>query len=480
VAERVAIVGAGPTGLFCACELALAGVPVCLYEQLPARRPGIRATAIHARTLEAFDMRGLVDVFLAGANRRVKAHYGGGDLWLDRLHSRFNYMINVPQGFTEDILERRARTLGAEILRERRVAAVRQDAESVVLDMDGPQGRTTERARVLVAADGARSTVRTALGMAFPGVPSRYSSFIAEVSFARAPQALDRFRKDSGSVSLAQYEPKWWRVVVTLPRSKHVETEVEPTIDELKEALLSVFGTDYGIREVRLISRFGDAARILDRYREGRVLFAGDAAHIHYPAGGQGMNTGLQDAFNLGWKLAAVMQGRAPDALLDSYHDERRPVGVGVVADTQAQTELMMTFGDDPSTRQELRRLVLEELLPLPPVTDFLADRIAGLAVRYPAATGAHGDWNGRRVPDFDLVLRDGTRTRLFEHLRAGTFVLLDFATTDVRDGGELPLRTKILPVQSCADPAGGPAPGGTASSLLVRPDGYGATGAFR
>ncbi|GAA0239136.1 FAD-dependent monooxygenase [Cryptosporangium japonicum] len=424
---QVAIVGAGPVGLWLAAELRLAGVSVTVFETRLEPDPHSKALTIHPRTIEILACRGLAEPLLAEGVRIPSGHFAVLDERLDFsvLDTPYPFTLAVPQARTEELLEQHARAAGADIRRGRRVTAVRAGTGSVeVTTEDG----TTLEAAWLVGCDGVRSLVRESVGIPYVGTPSTVFGWLADVTLAEPPETpIFSYYTEHGQV-----------MGVPLPGGIHRlvgidagDTGAELTLDDVRARVTAVAGTDWGLHTPVWLSKFGNAARQAERYRTGRVLLAGDAAHQHMPAGGVGMNVGIQDAANLGWKLAAVVQGRAGDELLDSYHDERHPVGRDLLRSTQAQTALMSNFS--PAGR-ELRALLGELIGEQPQLARSLAERLSGLAVRYPAPVGAH-PLVGTRASD--RPLRDGGS--LFTALRSGRPVLVDV-------GGE---------------------------SALVRPDGY-------
>ncbi|MDR7276933.1 FAD-dependent monooxygenase [Catenuloplanes atrovinosus] len=396
----VVVVGAGPTGLWLAGELRLGGASVTVLESRPERDRHSKALTVHPRTLEIFDTRGVVDRFLAEGLRVPNGHFASLPDRLDFsvLDTPYPYTLVLPQARTEELLEERARALGAVIRRGVRVAGLAPDG--VRLD-DG----STVAGRYVAGCDGTRSTIRDAAGIGFPGTDTTVRGWLADVVLDAPP---------AGGV-LTLSGPHGGLMVVPMPGGLHRLVGVDarpaddraPTLDEVRATVLRVAGTDFGMRDPDWLSRFGNAARQADAYRRGRVLLAGDAAHMHFPAGGVGMNVGIQDAHNLGWKLAAVAGGRAPDALLDTYHAERHPVGAELLEHTRAQTALMTAYSADG---QALRRVLSGLIATVPGLSRALAERLSGLSVTYPA---------GPRTPDRPLP--DGGT--LFTRLRAGGHV---------------------------------------------------------
>ncbi|WP_116102596.1 FAD-dependent monooxygenase [Amycolatopsis thermalba] len=451
----VVIAGGGPTGLMLACELRLAGVDVTVLDRLPGRRGESRAGGLHARTLEVLDQRGVADRFLTPGRPRNVGHFSG--LWLDfsRLPTRYPFVLNLLQTQVEQLLEQWAAELGVRVRWSSEVTGVRQAADGVeVAVADG----TTFDAAYLAGCDGGRSTVRRLAGIEFPGTPATLTALLGDVELTDPPgEPVFMRRTEHGDFSVLGFEPGWYRVMTT--EYDRVAGRDEPvTADRLRESLVKIAGTDFGMHSPRWISRYGDAARQAADYRRGRVLLAGDAAHIHYPAGGQGLNTGVQDAVNLGWKLAAVVRGHAPESLLDTYHAERHPVGHRVLHNTRAQTAL-----GRPGAQTEALREVFAGLIEIDDVNSALAGMISALDVRYPL--GDADPLLGRRVPDLDLVTERGA-ARLFTLLHPGRAVLLDLAGDPelAAVARSWPGRLDLVAAK-CTQPV--------PDAVLIRPDGH-------
>ncbi len=416
----VIVVGAGPTGLMLAAELRLHGVRVLVLERDPEPTPVVRALGLHVRSIEVMDQRGLLERFLAhGTQHRVGGFFAGlGTRWPERLDTAHSYVLGIPQTVTDRLLAEHATDLGAEIRRGHELVGLSQDDDGVTVDLaDG----TRLRARHLVGCDGGRSTVRKLLGVGFPGEPARVETLLGEMRVTTEPEELAavvaRVRETEKRFGLGPLGDGAYRVVVPADGVAEDRT-VPPTLDDFKRQLRAYAGTDFGVHAPRWLSRFGDATRQAERYRVGRVLLAGDAAHIHPPTGGQGLNLGVQDAFNLGWKLAAEVAGWAPPDLLDSYHAERHPVATAVLDNTRAQMELMST---DPGP-QAVRRL-LSELVDFEDVNRHLIEKITAIGVRYDFGDdfGDGHELLGRRMRDVTLK-----RGRLYELTRTGRGLLLD------------------------------------------------------
>jgi 2-polyprenyl-6-methoxyphenol hydroxylase-like FAD-dependent oxidoreductase len=412
----VLVVGGGPTGMMLAAELRLHGVHVRVVEREEEPPPFVRSLGLHVRSIEVMDQRGLLERFLAEGRK----HPLGGFFAAitkpapGRLDTAHGYVLGIPQTRTDRLLAEHAAEAGAEIRRGCALVGMRQDDEGVTAELaDGSRLRS----RYLVGCDGGRSTVRRLLGVGFPGEPSRTETLLGEMEVGVPPETVaevvTEVRKLHLRFGLGPLGDGGYRVVV--PAEGPAEDRaVSPTLEKFKRQLREYAGTDFGVHSPRWLSRFGDATRLAERYRVGRVLLAGDAAHIHPPTGGQGLNLGVQDAFNLGWKLAAEIAGWAPEGLLDSYHTERHPVAAGVLDNTRAQMELMSA---EPGARA-VRRL-LAELMDFDEVNRHLIEKITALDVRYDVGEG-HA-LLGRRMRD--VVLKRG---RLYELTRGGRGLLLD------------------------------------------------------
>ncbi|HEV7656390.1 MAG TPA: rifampin monooxygenase [Mycobacteriales bacterium] len=412
----VIVAGAGPTGLMLAAELRLHGVRVVVLEKDAEPTKVVRALGLHIRSTELMDQRGLLDRFLAHGTQHSTGGFFAGIVkqWPDRLDTAHPYTLGIRQTVTDRLLAEHAAELGAELRRGCELVGLSQDDDGVTASLsDGTQ----LRARYLVGCDGGRSTVRRLLGVGFPGEPSRVETLLGEMEVATPPEEVAavtaEVRKTQLRFGLGPLGDGLFRVVV--PADGVAEDRmVPPTLEDFRRQLRATAGTDFGVHSPRWLSRFGDATRLAERYRVGRVLLAGDAAHTHPPAGGQGLNLGVQDAVNLGWKLAAEIDGWAPDGLLDSYETERRPVAATVLDNTRAQIELMST---EPGPRA-VRRL-LSELMDFDEVSRLLVGRITGIGIRYDF--GAGPELLGRRLRDVAL-----TRGHLYGLMHAGRGLLLD------------------------------------------------------
>jgi 2-polyprenyl-6-methoxyphenol hydroxylase-like FAD-dependent oxidoreductase len=454
------VVGAGPTGLMLAGELALAGVDVLVVERRPNQElDGPRARGLHARTIEVLDQRGIADRFLTEGHAVQIQRYAGVRLDISDFPTRHAYGLALLQRDFERILAGWVDELGVSIARGREVTGLGQNDAGVEVALRGGE---IVGAGYLVGCDGGRSLIRRAAGVDFPGWEPSISSLIAEVELREEPEWGITYDA-SGTQAFGKVDGNRAGVVVTRP---FVPTRSEPTLEELRRALVAVWGTDFGAHDPTWISRFTDVTRQAASYRNGRVLLAGDAAHVHYPIGGQGLNLGVQDAVNLGWKLAQVVGRTSPDTLLDTYHAERHPVAARVLQTTMAQTALARS---DP--RIDAVRDVVAELLGLDEPRARFAAMVSGLDIRYDLG-GGH-PLVGRRMPDLDLVTAAG-RTRVFALLHDAAPLLLRFDRSEGATATPPPERVRVVdaePVDAWELPAVGrvPAP----AAVLVRPDGY-------
>ncbi len=454
--HAVVIAGGGPTGLMLAGELALAGVDVAIVERRASQElDGLRSGGLHSRTIEVLDQRGIADRFLAEGQAMQVQSFAGTPLDISDFPTRHNYGLALWQSHFERILAAWVSELGVPIAREREVTGFAQDDTGVDVELSDGQSL---RADYLVGCDGGRSVIRKAAGIEFPGWDPSTSWLIAEVEMDEEPELGMREgggigRADGGSV----------RVVLT---EQHLEHTSEPTLQDLSEALIAVDGTDYGVHSPTWISRFTDMTRQAASYRKGRVLLAGDAAHVHPPQGGQGLNTGVQDAVNLGWKLAQVVNGTSPDGLLDTYHAERHPVGARVLHNTMAQVALR---GTDEHT--DALRDTMSELLSMDEPRKRFAAMMSGLDIHYDLGEGH--PLLGRRMPDLDLVTANGP-LRVFTLLHNARPVLLNLGEPGGFDITPWADRVQLINAHYAGVwelPVLGAVTAPTA--VLIRPDGY-------
>ncbi|MER6731069.1 FAD-dependent monooxygenase [Streptomyces puniciscabiei] len=451
----VIVVGSGPTGLLLAGDLATAGVPVTVLEKRPHKISNLsRAFVLHARTLEQLDARDLADdLEKVGRPLGRLALFGRLTVDLAALPSRFNHLLVLPQYEVEKVLERRAVEAGVDFRYETELTGLTQDADGVTVEACGPEGRTERlRAAYVVGADGMRSAVRAAIGLPFPGKSVIRSVVLADVRLAEQPPDLLTVNAVGDAFAfLAPFGDGYYRVIGWL-RGRNVPDTEPLDLAEIREITRLALGRDFGMHDARWMSRFHSDERQAPAYRAGRVFLAGDAAHVHTPAGGQGMNTGLQDAANLSWKLAAVVTGHAEPALLDSYQAERHPVGRAVLRSSGGIVRLAMA--KRPWTLAA-RAALTAFLNAVGPARRKVAGRVTGVGYRYPAPRGAHR-LTGTRVPD--VALADGGR--LHEALRGGRFVLI---TPEPYEAG--PGFADRLTVAHWASDR--------RTAVLVRPDGY-------
>jgi 3-(3-hydroxy-phenyl)propionate hydroxylase len=465
--HAVVVAGGGPTGLMLAGELALADVDVAIVERRASQDViGSRAGGLHSRTIEVLDQRGIVDRFLSQGQVAQVAGFSQIRLDISDFPTRHPYGLALWQSHIERILAGWVDELGVPIYRGLTVSGFAQGCSGV--DVELSDGRSL-RAEYLVGCDGGRSAVRKSAGIEFPGWDPTMSYLLAEVQMAFEPDPAPDWgiRYDAVGVhALSMPEDAGpVRVMVT---ERHIGPSSEPTLQDLREAITAVYGTDYGIHSPTWISRSTDMARQAAAYRDGRVLLAGDAAHVHHPIGGQGLNTGVQDAVNLGWKLAWVVNRLAPEALLDTYHAERHPIAARVLRNTLAQIALLRHPADD---RTKALRDTMSELLGMDEPRRRFAAMMSGLDIHYDL-----GDTHpllGRRMPDLDLVTAK-SQARVFTRLHQARPVLLNFGDPGSLDAGAWADRVQSLDAKFVGDwnlPALGAvaAPG----AVLIRPDGY-------
>jgi 2-polyprenyl-6-methoxyphenol hydroxylase-like FAD-dependent oxidoreductase len=458
--HAVVIAGGGPTGMMLAGELTLLGVDVAVVERRAGPDlDGSRAGGLHSRTIEVLDQRGIADRFLAEGRAMQVQSFAGIPLDISDFPTRHNYGLALWQSDFERILGGWAEELGVPIHREREVTGFAQDATGV--DVEIADGESV-RADYLVGCDGGRSLIRKAAGIEFPGWDPSVSSLIAEVEMSEEPELGIR-RDDRGQHGMGRLEDGRIRTVVS---ERYAGQAGEPTLRDLSEALVAVWGTDYGVHSPTWISRFTDMTRQAAAYRKGRVLLAGDAAHVHYPVGGQGLNIGVQDAVNLGWKLAQVIRGTSPESLLDTYEAERHPVAARVLQNTMAATALLRS-----DARLDALRDVLSDLLGMDEPRRRLAGVISGLDIRYDLGDGH--PLVGRRMPDLDLVTTDGP-LRVFTLLHDVRPLLLDLGGPGGLDIAPWAERVRLIDAEQVDVwelPVVGAVP--APDAVLVRPDGH-------
>jgi 3-(3-hydroxy-phenyl)propionate hydroxylase len=460
--HAVVIAGGGPAGMMLAAELALARVDVAIVERRPDHvLAGSRAGGFHSRTIEVLDQRGVADRFLAEGQTAQAAMLGTTVLDMSDFPTRHPYSLGIWQNQIERIMAAWIAELPVQILYGREVTGFAQDDTGVEVHLDGGERL---RARYLVGCDGGRSLVRKAAGIGFPGCDATRSNLIAEVEMAEEPEL--GVRHDASGINAMQRmeDGRTVRVVLT---EQQLGGREEPTLADLGEALIAVYGTDFGIHSPTWISRFTDMTRQAAAYRAGRVLLAGDAAHVHYPAGGQGLSLGVQDAVNLGWKLAQVVHGTSPESLLDTYQAERHPVAGRALHHTMAQTALQRRTDE----RMQALVDVVSELAGMDEPRKRLAGLVSGLDIHYDLGEGH--PLLGRRMPDLDLVTADGP-LRVFELLHDARPVLLDLGHPGGLDITPWAGRVRLVAARHDGEwelPVLGAVSAPTA--ILIRPDGY-------
>ncbi len=458
--HAVVIAGGGPTGLMLAGELVLAGVNVAIVERRANQdMPGARAGGLHARTIEIMDQRGIAERFLAEGTALQVAGFGPARLDISDFPTRHNYGLGLWQNHIERILAGWVQELGVPIYGSRAVTGFEQDENGVDVVLDGGQAL---RAHYLVGCDGGRSLVRKLAGIEFAGWEASVSSLIAEAELAEAAE----FGLHADEVGTQAMGPMGEGNKVRIVLTQRYAGQSDPTVDDLKAGLVAVFGSDYGVHNVTWLSRFTDMARQAVAYRDGRVLLAGDAARVHSPVGGQGLNIGVQDAVHLGWKLAQVVKGISPERLLDTYHAERHPIAARVLRNTLAQ--IALGRGDE---RTKALNEIMGEVLAMDAPRKRFAGMMSGLDVHYDLGEGH--PLLGRRMPDLDLVTADGA-IRLYSLLHEARPVLIGFDENGWSDTGPWADRVQAvradcngtweLPVLGTVE-----APG----AVLIRPDGY-------
>jgi 2-polyprenyl-6-methoxyphenol hydroxylase-like FAD-dependent oxidoreductase len=470
--HAVVIAGGGPTGLMLAGELALAGVDVAIVERRASQDlPGSRAGGLSSRTIEILDQRGVADRFLAEGQVAQVAGFAGVRLDISDFPTRHPYGLGLWQNHIERILAGRVGDLAVTFYRAREVTGFAQDDTGVEVELSDGQSLQAE---YLVGCDGGRSLIRKAAGIEFPGWDPTTSSLIAEVEVTEEPKlGIHRDALGLHAFGRVEYEIRDGEVVYAdegpvgvMVTEAHVGPSTEPTLRDLSAALIAVYGTDYGIHSPTWISRFTDAARQAATYRARRILLAGDAAHIHPPDGGQGLNIGVQDAVNLGWKLAQVIKRTSPESLLDTYHAERHPIAARVLRNTMASSALRR-----PDDRTTALRDTIAELLSMDEPRKRFAATMSGLGIHYDLGEGH--PLLGRRMPDLDLVTADGP-LRVFALLHDAGPMLLNLG-----DAGRFDITAwagRVQLIDATYDGAWElPALGEVAppTAVLIRPDGY-------
>ncbi len=470
--HAVVIAGGGPTGMMLAGELALAGVDVVIVERRPTQDlAGSRAGGLHSRTIEILDQRGIADRFLSQGQVAQVAGFSFIPLDISDFPTRHNYGLGLWQNHIERILAGWVGELRVPIYYGIEVTGFAQDDSGVDVELSDGQSLRTQ---YLVGCDGGRSRIRKAAGIEFPGWDPTTSNLLAEVEMAEEPEwGIRRDARGIHSLSRVEYEVRDGEVVYkdggpirVMVTEEHVGPTGEPTLRDLSEALVVVYGTDYGVHSPTWISRFTDTTRQAAAYRDRRVLLAGDAAHVHSPAGGQGLNTGVQDAVNLGWKLAQVVNQTSPESLLDTYHAERHPVAAHVLRNTMAQVAL-----GRPDERTKALHGTVAELLRMDEPRRRFAAMMSGLDIHYDLGEGH--PLLGRRMPDLDLVTADGP-VRVFTLLHDARPVLLELGEPggfDITPWADRVQRIDAKYVGTWELPAIGAVTAPTA--VLIRPDGY-------
>ncbi len=457
----VLIAGGGPTGLMLAGELALAGVDVAIVERRASQDlVGSRAGGLHPRSIEVLDQRGIADRFLSRGKRYQSVRFNRIPLDIRDLPTRHNYVLGLRQNHIERILSDWVDELAVPILRERSVLGFAQDDDGVDVELSDGQ---RIRAQYLVGCDGGRSLIRKTAGIDFPGWDPTTSWLIAEVEMADEPPW--GFREDSSGIHAIGKAEDGATVGVVLTDGR-LQTERDPTLQDLCAALVAIYGTDFGVHSPTSISRFTDVTRQAAAYRERRVLLAGDAAHVHCPVGGQGLNLGMQDAVNLGWKLAQVVKRVAPEGLLDTYHAERHPVAARVLHDTMAQIALRR-----PDARTKALSEVVSELLGLDEPRRRVAATMSGLDVRYDV--GQRHPLLGRRMPDLEVRIADSP-VQVFALLHDARPTLLNLGEPRGIDIAPWADRVRSIDAEYSGSwelPVIGAVP--APSAVLIRPDGY-------
>jgi 2-polyprenyl-6-methoxyphenol hydroxylase-like FAD-dependent oxidoreductase len=459
---QVVISGGGPVGMWLACELRLANISTLVLDQTVEIDPHSRALTVHPRTIEVLASRGAHEQLLLEGARIPTGHFAILDSRLNfaGLDTPYPFTLAIFQARTTALLQQRAIELGAVVRRGHRFVELEERSDSVISTIEGLDGTYTVESDYLVGCDGTRSTVRSAAGIDFRGTPFTVLGWLGDVEL-REPPELPVISKwgVGGTGMVVRLADGRYRVVGIMPQDVRKDWPGEFTLEELRANAVAIFGTDFGMHTPYWLSRYSNTSRQATTYRRGRVVVAGDAAHQHFPAGGVGLNVGVQDAMNLGWKLAATINGWAPEGLLDTYHEERFPVGQDLLEHTQAQTALMSAFTTEG---KELRNFLTKLTKERPALEVALTERLTGLHVAYPGQ-GQH-PLVGQRAPD--LAFAD-TEESLFPMLRTGQYVLLDF-TEVVKAHTHPHLRLHSGALADSRRPAWS-----ALSAALVRPDGY-------
>ncbi|MBD0690685.1 FAD-dependent monooxygenase [Streptomyces sp. CBMA123] len=465
----VLVVGAGPAGLALGGELGRAGVRALVLEREPEPPGYCRGFNLNARSLELFDRRGLAARFLTeGPTVPTTMFVGASRLDLTAMRAKHRYILGIPQTRVEELLAEWAVGSGARLVRGRRLTGLWQDGDGVTAEVEGPDGPSTLRCRWLVGCDGGRSTVRKAAGIGFPGTPARNFTLLGDVVLAD-PSAVPygpNTGPDGRSV-FAIPRPGYVRLLTADP-APPADPHEPVSLDSFQRAIEAALGHRAEIAEARWLTRFGDAARLAERFRAGRILLAGDAAHIHPPAGAIGVNAAIDDAVNLGWKLALVARGQAADTLLDTYHDERHAAGTRLLRNTRAQAVLAQADGDDD--RLAPVRELLAELAESEATAGPVAEEITGVATRYPASGAPGHPWAGRMVPDLPLgpAGADGL-TALLARTPGGALLLDGTPQAHPLSAAAHPWTDRVTTAHTHPQALHG------AHAVLVRPDGHAA-----
>ena len=471
--SSVIIVGAGPTGLTLAAELASLGIHTRVIEKRSSPSPYSRAFGILPRTLELLDLRGQADGLVDRGLPWAHASMGDGRGWLDfsRLDTRYPYMLVIPQNRTEEHLSSWAREVGAIIERDAIVTGVRQTEDGVTVEVDGPDGSRLERADFIVGCDGVRSSVRELAGIAFQGRSYNKSLIVADVPLSNPPDPLVYARVGQrGMVSFFPFGDGMFRLIVLDHAHMNVPVSQPVTEEELRESCYAIIGDDFGLGTPLWASRYRSEQRLSDRYRLGRVLLAGDAAHTHIPSGGQGLQTGIADAMNLGWKLAAQLHGWAPPHLLDTYQAERRPIAFKSLR----YTDLIYQFETSQSLPAKVLRSLAVRAMSLDLVEKSVVENLAGFSLQYPQSSPSSDKpphkLTGRRISDAPFDGSTKNFTRLYEAFRSSMFVLIDQSYGGHCAGVvEQGWADRVTVIRSRVRSSSGR----ISEAMLLRPDGY-------